>query len=266
MNAWTLYWRYVGLSWRSQLQYRASFLMQLAGTLLMSAVEFLAIWALFARFRQLGAWTLPEIALFYGTVNIAWALAEGIGRGFDDFSSVVKNGDFDRVLLRPRSTILQILGREFTLRRIGRIAQALFVLVWGWMDLTLGFSPEKIFLLLFAIAGGMALFLGLLILQATMAFWTVESLEVMNVLTYGGVTTAQYPLAIYPGWLRRFFVLVVPLGCAAYFPILAVLGREDPLGTLLWWQWISPLAGFAFLGVALIAWRFGLKRYTSTGS
>jgi len=243
MNGWKLYWRYAAVSWQGQLQYRMSFVLQLIGTTLFSIVEFCGIWILFGRFERLGSWTLPEVAVFYGTVNVAWALAEGAGRGFDDFGRLVKSGDFDRVLLRPRSTVLQVLGREFTVRRLGRVAQGVGVLAWGWCALGLGWVPAKLLLLIAAMIGGSALFMGLLIIQATLAFWTVESLEVMNVMTYGGVTTAQYPLAIYPGWLRRFFIFVVPLGCAAYFPVVAVLGVPDPLGTTPVWQVLSPLMG-----------------------
>ncbi|HEX2573951.1 MAG TPA: ABC-2 family transporter protein [Polyangia bacterium] len=266
MNALRLYARYVGLSWRAQLQYRASFALQTLGTALLSVVDFLAIWVLFDRFKRIAGWSLAEVAVFYGTANIAWSLAEGIGRGFDDFGSVVKRGDFDRLLLRPRSTVLQLLGREFTLRRIGRIGQGAAVLAWGWRSLGLGWDAARLGLWLLAVAGGVALFEGILILQATLAFWTIESLEVMNTLTYGGVQTVQYPLAIYPGWLRRFFLLVVPLGCVAYFPVVRLLGRTDPLGAPAWLGWAGPFAGFLFLGVALRAWRFGIRHYTSTGS
>ena len=38
-------------------------------------------------------------------------------------------------------------------------------------------------------------------LQATLAFWTVDSLEVAKTLTYGGVEAGQYPLDIYARWL-----------------------------------------------------------------
>jgi ABC-type uncharacterized transport system permease subunit len=34
---------------------------------------------------------------------------------------MVKAGDFDRILLRPCSTVLQLLGQELTLRRVGRL-------------------------------------------------------------------------------------------------------------------------------------------------
>lgn len=272
MNALRLYARYIGLSWRAQLQYRASFVLQTLGTALVSVVEFVAIWALFDRFGRIAGWSLAEVAVFYGTVNIAWSLAEGIGRGFDDFGSLVKRGDFDRLLLRPRSTVLQLLGREFTLRRIGRLGQGAVVLAWGWRSLGLGWGPAELGRWLLAVAGAVALFDGLLILQATLAFWTIESLEIMNTLTYGGVQTVQYPLAIYPGWLRRFFLFVVPLGFVAYFPLVHLMGlgekmgRTDPLGAPAWLGWAGPFAGFLFLAVALRVWRVGIRHYTSTGS
>jgi ABC-2 type transport system permease protein len=44
------------------------------------------------------------------------------------------------------------------------------------------------------------------------------------------------------------------------------LGKPDPLGTPAWFFLVSPLAGFAFLGVSFVAWRLGLGKYTSTGS
>ncbi|XXX55556.1 ABC-2 family transporter protein [Sorangium sp. So ce124] len=55
------------------------------------------------------------------------------------------------------------------------------------------------------------MFYGLLVLQATLCFWTVESLEIMNAWTYGGTEAAQYPLTLYRDWFRRFFTFVVPL-------------------------------------------------------
>ena len=94
----------------------------------------------------------------------------------------------------------------------------------------------------------------------------LESLELMNILTYGGVETASYPLPIYHGFFRRFFTFVVPLACVGYFPVVAVLGVDDPLGTSRLFQVSAPLAGFVFLGVSIGIWQLGVRRYTSTGS
>jgi ABC-2 type transport system permease protein len=109
-------------------------------------------------------------------------------------------------------------------------------------------------------------FVGLMILEATSAFWTTESLEVWNAFTYGGVTMSQYPLAIYRPWFRRFFFVAIPLGCISYLPGVAILGRPDPLGTPLPLQWMAPLVGPTFLLICLRVWKVGVRHYQSTGS
>jgi ABC-2 type transport system permease protein len=124
----------------------------------------------------------------------------------------------------------------------------------------------KVILLIAAILGGCCLFIALFVLQATMSFWTVETLEVMNSVTDGGVQASQYPLTIYRPWFQRFFTMIAPLACLNYFPGLAILGRADPLGTSPLFHWISPIAGFVFLFLSLQVWKFGVRHYCSTGS
>jgi len=267
MNAIRLYSRYVRVSLRSQMQYPGSFLLTSAGAFLATGVDFLAAWALFARFRQVEGWRFGEIALFYAVIGTAFAIADGLTRGFDIFGEqFVKTGDFDRILVRPRATVLQLLGYELRATRIGRLAQALVVwgiaarltsIVWPW---------DAWATLLFAVAGGVALFAGILILQATLAFWTVESLEIANTVTYGGVEAAQYPLDVYARWFRRFLTFVIPIACVCYFPVAAVLGRSDRTGLSADLLRLTPVVGFVFLGLALWVWRFGVRHYTSTGS
>jgi ABC-2 type transport system permease protein len=262
-DAWQLYKHYIGISMRAQMQYRASFLMMVVGFFLTTAIEFFGIWALFARFGNLRGWTLPEIALFYGVTHLAFAFAEMFGRGFDTFPNLVKTGDFDRLLLRPRSTILQVIGGEISLMRVGRILQAFPILLWGMHATGTVWSVGKAALLVGAIAGGAALFVGLFIMQAALSFWTIEALEIANILTHGGTETGQYPLDIYRAWFRAFFTFVVPLACANVLPLKVILQRPDALPVV---GALSPLLGLLFLALALLAWRQGVRHYHSTGS
>jgi ABC-2 type transport system permease protein len=266
MGGVSLYLRYMGISLRGQMQYRASFVMQSIGQFLITGIEFLGIWALFDRFGSLQGWTLPEVALFYGSVQIAFAVADGIAGGFDQFGTTVKSGDFDRVLLRPRGTVLQILGQELTLRRLGRLSQGLIVLAWAIYALHIRWTAPKAALLAASIAGGTCLFVGLFILQATVAFWTVESLEFANVVTYGGTEAASRPLSIYKPWFRIFFTFVIPLAAVNYLPALAILdrGAASAAGEVM--LWCAPLVCVAFLIACCRIWRVGVRHYRSTGS
>lgn len=266
MNALQLYCRFASISLRGQLQYRASVIMQSIGHFLITGIEFVGVWALFDRFGNLHGWTLPEVALFYAMISITWSIADTIARGFDLFGNTVKAGDFDRILLRPRSTVLQLIGQHFVIRRVGRFLQGVFVLAYAISHVSITWTLASTALLLFAIFGGVCLFVGLVILQATSCFWTTESLEVWNAFTYGGVFMSQYPVSIYRAWFRRFFTFVIPLACVNYLPAVAILGREDPVGTSRSVQSLAPAAGVAFLLLAIQVWRVGVRHYRSTGS
>ena len=266
LDSLPLYCRYATISFRTQMQYRASLFMRTLAHFMVTAGEFLGFVALFQRFGQINGWTLPQMGLFYGIISMAFGLAEGILRGFDIFPTLIRTGEFDRILLRPRSAAFQVLGQDFQLIRFGRFSQALLILIWSAHRLDVAWTFGNVALVVIAVAGGVCLFSGLFVVQATLCFWTTESLELVNCATYGGVETAQFPVSIYRPWFRAIFTFVIPLATINYFPIHALLDLTDPLGSTRWIQWLSPLAGVVFLMISLQFWRFGVKRYSSTGS
>lgn len=266
LDSLRLYVRLLLASVRSQLQYPASFLMQGLGTFLITVIEFLAIAVLFERFGSLKNWKLPEVGVLYAMANLSFAMGEWIGRGFDTFSGMVKSGDFDRILLRPRTAALQIAGRELAFKRFGRALQALIVLAWAAPRCGVQWSPASILLLLAAIAGGACLFYGIFVLHATLCFWTTESLELTAILSNGGVESAQYPMDIYAPSFRRFFTYVVPLMFVNYYPGLVLLRPDSVSATQNFAGWLAPLAGTAFLALAFMMWASGVRHYRSTGS
>lgn len=267
MNAFALYLSYIRNCLRAQMLYPTAFLLRFGSQFVITITEFGGLYALFVRFNQIRGWTFPEIAVFYGVVSIAFAVADTTCRGFDLFGpQFVKTGLFDRVLLRPRAATLQLMGFEFGFTSLGRVLQGAIALAIGIALLNVHWDLGKALLLVWSTAGGVALFVAILLLQATLSFWTVESLEIVNTLTYGGIEAAQYPLDVYADWFRKFLTFVVPLACVIYFPVADVLGRSDTAGIAPWVGVMTPLAGFVFLAVAFSAWRIGVRHYTSTGS
>lgn len=265
-NALALYLRLVAVSVRAQMQYRASFVMLTIGDFVTTGIEFVSVWVLFERFDTVRGWTFDQVALFYGTACLAFAVADAFSAGFDRFGGMVKAGEFDRLLLRPRTTELQLAGQELTLRRIGRFSQALFVFIYAVTVLDIDWTGQKVVLVLTSIVGGAATFYAIIVLQATLAFWTTEGLEIANAAVYGGVETIRYPLDIYRDWFRKLFTFVIPLACVNYYPMLGVLGKVEPGSPYDLLSWLSPFVGFAFLALSLRIWRFGVRHYTSTGS
>lgn len=85
-----LYFSFVGVSIKSQMQHRASFFMLLIAYFLSTFVDILGIWILFDRFKMIQGWTLEELALLYSIMQMGFSISEAALRGFDTFSLMIK--------------------------------------------------------------------------------------------------------------------------------------------------------------------------------
>lgn len=262
-----LYRRLVAAQLRSQMAYRASFLVDALGTVAVTGLEFAALALVFGRFDGLGGWDLPEVAVLFGLVTLAFGLADLLFSGFDPrrFGEEVRRGLLDQKLLRPAPVALQVLAADAPLHRIGKVAVGGAILLVGLEGSDIAWTASRALLLPLAGLGIVLFFGGVFVAGAAVTFWTIEAVEAVNVLSYGTETLISYPMHIYDAWLRRVFTFLVPALFLAYEPVLAVLGRPDPLGLPLWSRHLSPLAGAAALAAALALWRAGLRRYASTG-
>ncbi|GAB4565198.1 MAG: ABC transporter permease [Anaerolineae bacterium] len=273
MGRWTaetttwlrLYPRLIRAQIRSQMEYRMSFVAEVIGSLLITALDFVGLLFLLTRFRSIGGWTLPEVAFLYGTSAVSFALAEMLSGAFDRFDWYIVRGEFDRMLIRPLGLIFQVLTAHFPLRRLGRMSQGMLALAvalhlleprWGWLQW--GFLGVTI-------VSGVVLFMGIFVLGATASFWSPQTYEITNSLTYGGTFMTSYPMNIYREWMRDLFTFVIPMAFINYYPALYLLGKPFPSDLPRWVGFLSPAIAALFLWGSLRLWWIGVGRYHSTG-
>ncbi len=249
------------------MQYKASFITELVGFTLTTGIEFAVLAILFTRFPSVLGWNIAEVALLYGLTSVAFSLTEMIGRGFDSpFETMMQRGMFDGVLARPLNSFFQILTAEFQLRRLGRTIQGVAVLAYAFSRLAIDWSPAKIILIVVTIISGVFIYLALIVIGATICFWTIKTPELVNAFTYGGNQMVSYPLGIYNRVLRTVFLWIVPVAFVNYPTALVLLERTDPYGLPPNIAWAAPLVAATFFGVSLCIWRYGITKYQSAGS
>jgi ABC-2 type transport system permease protein len=261
-----LYRRLIGARLRAQMQYRASFLLMTLVSFVVTGSDLLAILILFNYFGELAGWRAGEVALLYGLAMVAFGLSEMVAAGFDLFPQAIRQGEFDRVLLRPVGIFVQVLAADFQLRRLGRIAQGSLALALAMAWTSIAWTPLKVFYLLVVLVSGFVMFSALLVLGAVLCFWTIQSIEIINTVTYGGTEMASYPLPIYHELLQRFFTFVVPLAFVSYFPALYLLDRPELQRLPGWLPAMTPVAAAMLALMAWLAWQVGVRHYQSTGS
>ena len=255
----------IRLRMAAQAHYRASFVLQLVGYMVLTIMEVAALVILFQRFPTLGGWTLNDVLLLYAVSAIAFEIADTIQNGLDLVPAHVRSGDFDALMTRPMSLYLQAMLLDVSLRHIGKLLLAIGLFAYAWIRTDPAATFAEVALLALTMTCATALFVAIFSLGAIISFWTVGSIEMVNAISYGGSDLAQYPMHIYRDWFRRIFLWIIPVGMVIYYPTLILLDKPDPIGMARVAPWLGPLLTVAF--VAGVGWRWNpaVANYPPTG-
>ncbi|MDO5415918.1 MAG: ABC-2 family transporter protein [Lachnospiraceae bacterium] len=256
-----LYRKYLQIQVQSMMQYKTSFLLTAIGQFLVSFNVFLGVFFMFRRFHVVEGFTYSEVLLCFSITLMEFSLAEAVARGFDTFSGTVRKGEFDRILVRPKNEIFQVLASRIELTRIGRMLQAIVMFVYGIAESQVEWTFLKVLAVIFMLIGGTLVFAGIFLIYAAICFFTLEGLEFMNVLTDGAREYGKYPVNVYGKRVLQFCTFVVPYALIQYYPLCYILGRDSR-----WWYLFLPLLAPVFLIPCYGLWRFGVRHYASAGS
>ena len=266
MDTIKLYLHSMRMLIRSQLQYPASFFMQTLAQLVMEGGEMLAVILLVDRFERLNRWEAGDLFFFFGLMSVTFYLTECFGRGITgNFPYLVRTGQLDTFLVRPRGTLTQVLCSAVDPRRITCIAVGTAALVIGCRLSHVQWTLPKAAAFAEAILFGCMLILALFMIEAIFMIYSVKSVELVNALSYGGRSACEYPIDIYPRPLRILFTAVTPFALVLHVPSTYIL--EKPLyGWPSWTAFVCPLAGAVFFGLIYVVFRKAMTHYRSTGS
>lgn len=256
-----LYWRFVAMQWKSQLEYKASYIMTTLGQFLLSSTAFVGVYFMFDRFEEVDGFRFEEVLLTFAVVLMSFSAAELVARGFDVFPRLIRSGDLDRILLRPRSAVFQVLSSTFEFTKLGRFLQGLVVFVYALPRSGVTWTGDKVLTLCLMLVGGFVVFCSLFVLYAGISFFTIEGIEFMNIFTDGSREFAKYPVSIYGEGVLKFLTFVVPIALFQYYPLLYLVGRSTNRYLML-----LPLVGVLFFVPCYLFFLFGMRRYQSTGS
>ncbi|OLR94925.1 ABC transporter permease [Actinokineospora bangkokensis] len=251
---------------RAQAQYRASFAFDVLGSMALVALDVMTVFVLLSVTGQLGGFGGGGVLLMAALSAASFATADVFVGSADRLRVHVRDGSFDSLLLRPLSTLAQLVVANFAFRRLGRSVQALVFYVVALCVVDVRWTPASAVLAVVAPLSGAAFFGSLFVIGATVAFWWTESGEVANAFTYGGRDFTSYPITMYGDWFRTLFALCLGFAFVAYLPALALLDVPDPLGLWHWLRWCSPLVTALAACLAALVWRTGVRAYRSTGS
>lgn len=255
-----LYIESLKMHFKSLLEYRVSFVVGFFSQFLIFFTYYFIIIALFTKFDNIKGFTLYEVLLTFSIIQFGFSVNEFLARGVDTFETLIIDGSLDRLLVRPRNILLQVLCSKADFVKISRILQAIVILFISLHHLNIEFTFLKVCCLILMLISAVVIFFALFLLMASFCFVTVQALEVKNLFTDGGKHVAQYPIGVFKKEIVMFFTFIIPYGFVNYYPLLYLLGKTENV-----LYCFSPIIVLIYVIPAFIAFKYGLKKYTSAG-
>lgn len=257
------YWRINLLTF---LEYRANFIMWFGFTIVYHATAIGALYVTMRQFPTMNGWDFRQMFFLYSL----WMLGHEVHNAFffnivsvPDF---VREGRFDRFLVRPLDTLFQVLtvpSQQFPDGLI--LALVSFIVATNYV----GVHVDAAFLVVVPLVaiGGALIDFGISLLSATLAFWFVRVDTLRWVLMSLEQEFTRYPISIYARGVQIVLAFILPFAFMNYFPATYLLQKAEtglhlnPAVGLL-----TPAIGIAWFALAYAFWRHGLTRYQGTGS
>jgi ABC-2 type transport system permease protein len=251
---------FVGASTSAQLEYRANFVVSLLGALLGSGGALFGLSILAGDGTVAGGWSYREAVVVVGLFTIVQGFIGGVlYPNLNKIAEAVRTGQMDFTLLKPIDAQFLVSSRNVNIFPLFNIVVGIGIVAWALSGLP-GISASGVLLGVILVGAALAIVYAIWFMLTTTAFWFVR-VENITELFNGVFRAGQFPVTVFPGWIRIFFTFVVPVAFITTVPAEALIGRFDQTAA-------ATAAGVALLLLiaARLLWRWAVGSYTSASS
>ncbi|MGH9692424.1 MAG: ABC transporter permease [Candidatus Acidiferrales bacterium] len=259
---WLLFFDYFTQYAKVRVSYRGDFFISLVTSFAATIFGLAFVIVLFQKVPQLAGWRFQEVLFLYGFSLIPYGIFNVISTNLYDFgNNYIIEGKFDRILLRPISSLFQILFETFRIESLQEVATGVFCMAWASHSLHVAWTLDKIVLFTFFGSCAGVIYISVFLILTTASFWFEDRIgvhpPVWNVIAFG-----RYPLSIYSGAVQFFLCWIIPFGLASYYPSVRLLGRTVTPE----YAPFVPVVAIVFFTIAVSLWTISTRHYSSTGS
>lgn len=261
-----LTWLTVKNSFKSASSYKASFVFNMFSQLLDYAASFSIIFIVVSAFGNINGWNQFEVMLLYGISLASYALA---GFFFYNFSiplpDMIKSGAFDEYLVKPIKVFPFLLSTKFNSGYMSHLTLSIILITTCFINLGTPIGPLQILLLIMIIISGGLIFSSFFLFSTIPAFF-VNKTDGLFTAMFFFRDMINYPISIFPHFLRIILVFILPYGFINFFPAQMIIDKQDYLffGSAV--RYASPVVGVCLFAIAVWFFNFGAKHYKSSGS
>ena len=248
--------RFLTALWKANLlaamEYRTAFLAQMIGMFLNNGLYFVFWILFFDRFKEVRGWGLDEMLVLFGVVGIGFGAATYLFGNILSLSEVIAGGRLDYYLSLPRPVLLHVLASNSIGSGLGDFTYGLFSFAMAGH-----YSADAIGRFLLGGLLSMIIFLSVLTIAHTTAFWLGHADLLATQTMMAIITFALYPITLFDGAARFLLFTILPAAFVGAVPVEFVRAFSwSLLGQML-------LVAALFLTLAIALFQRGLQRYES---
>jgi len=247
---------------KMRLAYRMDFIVDTLAVSFSMLIQLSVLSVLFSKVRSLEGWSFEQVLFIYGFSLLPLGLFNLISVNFYGFSDkYIIGGKFDRVLLRPVNSLVQVIFESFNVSGLNEIILGTAVMIYASMKLELTFGVVDFLALLVLAPSAALVYTGVFLAITSVAFWYEDKMGLAPPV-YNIIRFSRYPMTIYSLPVRLILTFVLPFAWVAYYPSTWFVGDPDSA----WLAFLTaPVGLVVFIGAAIM-WHRGVRKYASTGS
>ena len=253
--------RFWGTALAGQMEYQLNLLIELLAMAGNMAGSVFVLSLVYGQGHRLGGWSWEQALVVLGVSTLLDGVASTLLRpNLSTLVTHVQQGTLDFVLLKPIDSQFWISTRTVSPWGLPEIGAGLALFVWAARRAGASAEPATLTTAALMLLASVAILYSLWFLIATTTIWFVKTWNATEVLR-AALAAGRYPITAYPGGLRTFFTLVLPVAFLTTVPAEAILGRAAG-------SWLLLSVAVAGAGLLLCRgfWRFALRFYTSASS
>lgn len=254
---------HVSMNIQAKMSYSFDFFLGMIANGLRQALGLIFIQVIFLRLPSIEGWSFSQVAFVYGMQAMCLGLNEFFFAGTWSIPKSIRDGEFDRILLRPVNTFYSIMTADVTFHGLGSFVFGLILCIYSLKALGIRLSFGLFIFWIVAVFCGTMIFFSINLVGATFSIWIIDSTSLMMAMQSLS-ELAKYPIVIYRAGVRFFISFVFPYAFVSYYPSIVLLGK-NPNARILTSLSVFLISALCFV-LSRAFWSYGLSKYQSAGA
>lgn len=266
-NALQMYIYYSKITMKSWFQYRIDAILKSLAVFLRESTGIIVIYLTLQKFGNINGWNVNELLFLFSLLFVTYGILIIFFTGLRDFSKLIRDGSFDRFMLRPRGLLFQVIAENsdwFAALGHGGLGITLFLFSAGGIGIN--WNLINVVYYVTAIIGGVLIQGAVFLFLASLNFYLIKADNIRNVYYWNMRKFAGYPISIFHKGIQCLLIYIMPFAFVNYFPSQYLLRKADMASYPEVYMYLTPFIGMGMYGVAYLFWRVSVRAYKSTGN